>query len=75
MEASKKRISKNKRSLETRKKIQLGGLITKAGLDKESNALLYGLLIDAAERLEGDKQESWRARWETLGDRCFHNKP
>ena len=36
------------RKKDTREKIQLGGLIVKAGLRWEKRALLLGILIDAA---------------------------
>ena len=38
------------RKADTRNKIQLGGLIVKAGLAEEPAAVLLGLLLEAAER-------------------------
>lgn len=57
------------RRKDTREKIQLGGLIAKAGLRYEKRALLLGLLIDAAERIRGDDTE--RARLLALGEKAF----
>lgn len=61
------------RRKDTREKIQLGGLIAKAGLRYEKRALLLGLLIDAAERIKGDEAE--RARLLSLGEQAFVNDP
>lgn len=57
------------RRKDTREKIQLGGLIAKAGLRYEKRALLLGLLIDAANRIRDDEAE--RARLMVLGERAF----
>lgn len=57
------------RRKDTREKIQLGGLIAKAGLRYEKRALLLGLLIDAADRIRGDAPE--RARLMALGEKAF----
>ncbi|EPE93884.1 type IV conjugative transfer system coupling protein TraD [Rhizobium grahamii] len=57
------------RKKDTREKIELGGLIVKAGLRYEKRALLLGLLIDAAARLKGDAQE--RSRLAALGAEAF----
>ncbi|WP_366140745.1 conjugal transfer protein TraD [uncultured Nocardioides sp.] len=57
------------RRKDTREKIQLGGLIAKAGLRYEKRALLLGLLMDAADRIRADKIE--RARLMALGEKAF----
>lgn len=57
------------RRKDTREKIQLGGLIAKAGLRYEKRALLLGLLIDAADRIRGDETE--RSRLLALGEKAF----
>ncbi|WP_054313384.1 conjugal transfer protein TraD [Mesorhizobium sp. 1M-11] len=57
------------RKRDTREKIQLGGLIAKAGLRYEKRALLLGLLIDAADRIRCDETE--RARLLALGEKAF----
>lgn len=57
------------RKKDTREKIELGGLIAKAGLRYEKRALLLGLLIDAAHRLKGDETE--RERLTAIGAKAF----
>lgn len=59
------------RKKDTREKIELGGLIVKAGLRFEKRALLLGLLIDGARRLRGDDAE--RSRLTTIGTEAFGN--
>lgn len=61
------------RRKDTREKIQLGGLIAKAGLRYEKRALLLGLLIDGANRIRNDETE--RARLLTLGEKAFVDDP
>ncbi len=61
------------RRKDTREKIQLGGLIAKAGLRYEKRALLLGIMIDAADRIRGDEAE--RARLMALGEKAFINDP
>lgn len=57
------------RKKDTREKIELGGLIVKAGLRYEKRALLYGLLIDAAGRIKNDPNE--RGRLHAIGAEAF----
>ncbi|KPF42613.1 conjugal transfer protein TraD [Rhizobium sp. AAP43] len=57
------------RKKDARDKIELGGLIVKAGLRYEKRALLYGLLLDAAGRIKGDDGE--RQRLLDLGASAF----
>lgn len=57
------------RKKDTREKIQLGGLIAKAGLRYEKRALLLGLLIDGASRIKADGNE--RTRLLAIGERAF----
>lgn len=59
----------DKRRKDTREKIQLGGLIAKAGLRYEKRALLLGLLIDGMRRIEGDENE--RERLMAIGAEAF----
>ena len=61
------------RRKDTREKIQLGGLIAKAGLRHEKRALLLGLLIDGAKRIRGDESE--RARLLAIGEKAFVDDP
>ncbi|MBU1213212.1 MAG: type IV conjugative transfer system coupling protein TraD [Alphaproteobacteria bacterium] len=57
------------RKKDAREKIQLGGLIAKAGLRYEKRALLLGLLVDGARRIKADEQE--RARLLAIGTEAF----
>ncbi|UWU26216.1 type IV conjugative transfer system coupling protein TraD (plasmid) [Rhizobium sp. CB3060] len=59
------------RKKDTREKIELGGLIVKAGLRYEKRALLLGLLIDAGRRLKGDEAE--KSRLTAIGAEAFGN--
>jgi hypothetical protein len=59
------------RSADTRRKIQLGGLVIKAGLADEPAAILLGLLVEAARALKGDKGPTLRARFKQVGDHAF----
>ncbi|WP_426127958.1 type IV conjugative transfer system coupling protein TraD [Pararhizobium sp. PWRC1-1] len=59
------------RKRDTREKIELGGLIVKAGLRYEKRALLLGLLIDAANRVRADDNE--RLRLMAIGAAAFGN--
>lgn len=59
------------RKKDTREKIELGGLIVKAGLRYEKRALLLGLLIDAGRRIKGDESE--KSRLTAIGAEAFGN--
>ncbi|RWI62356.1 MAG: type IV conjugative transfer system coupling protein TraD [Mesorhizobium sp.] len=61
--------SSEDRKKDTREKIELGGLIVKAGLRYEKRALLLGLLIDGADRIKADEAE--RARLLAIGEKAF----
>lgn len=61
------------RRKDTREKIQLGGLIVKAGLRYEKRGLLLGLLIDAGDRIKNNPEE--RERLLTIGIKAFGNDP
>jgi len=54
------------RKADTRHKIQLGGLIVKAGLGEEPSNVLLGLLCDAKAKLQTE-----RDRWRLIGDKEF----
>lgn len=60
------------RKQDTREKIELGGLIVKAGLRYEKRALLLGALIDLDRRLKSDDGE--RARLTAIGAEAFGNE-
>lgn len=59
------------RKKDTRDKIELGGLIVKAGLRFEKRAMLLGALIELRNRLEQDDSE--RQRLTTIGVEAFGN--
>ncbi|MCZ7448180.1 type IV conjugative transfer system coupling protein TraD [Agrobacterium rhizogenes] len=57
------------RKKDTREKIELGGLIVKAGLRYEKRALLLGALIELSQRLKADDTE--RSRLFAIGVEAF----
>ncbi|TAV21084.1 Ti-type conjugative transfer system protein TraG [Rhizobium ruizarguesonis] len=59
----------NARRKDTREKIELGGLIVKAGLRYEKRALLLGALIETARRIRSDEDE--RSRLTAIGAEAF----
>jgi hypothetical protein len=63
--------SSDARKKDTREKIELGGLIVKAGLRYEKRALLLGALVEIARRIKGDAEE--RARLIAIGAEAFGN--
>ena len=50
-------------------KIALGGLVVKAGLREEDRAVIMGILVDGAARLQSDAE---RARFLALGRKAFN---
>ena len=59
------------RKADTRRKIQLGGLIVKAGLAAEDPAVLLGMLTAGARVLKSPSAADSRRRWKEIGDRVF----
>ncbi|WP_454858795.1 conjugal transfer protein TraD [Rhizobium binxianense] len=60
------------RRRDTREKIELGGLVVKAGLRAEQRMLLLGLLIDGGRRVCNDEEE--RRRLAAIGaEACVHD--
>jgi len=59
------------RKKDTREKIELGGLIVKAGLRYEKRALLLGALIELGRQIKGDEAE--QARLAAIGAEAFGN--
>ncbi|PDT82170.1 type IV conjugative transfer system coupling protein TraD [Sinorhizobium sp. BJ1] len=57
------------RKKDAREKIELGGLIVKAGLRYEKRALLLGALVELSQRLKSDDGE--RARLIAIGAEAF----
>ena len=64
-----KTMTSDARKKDTREKIELGGLIVKAGLRYEKRALLLGLLIDTGKRIRGNEME--RSRLTAIGAEAF----
>jgi len=64
-------VTSNARKKDTREKIELGGLIVKAGLRFEKRAMLLGALIELATRLKADAGEG--ARLTAVGAEVFTN--
>lgn len=65
----KRNIETDARKKDTRDKIELGGLIVKAGLRNEKRATLLGALIDLGYRLAADERE--RDRLTAIGAEAF----
>ena len=61
--------SSEARKKDTREKIELGGLIAKAGLRYEKRAVLLRALIELDHRLKSDDAE--RARLAAIGAKAF----
>jgi len=64
-------MSHEDRKLETRRKIAMGGLVVKAGLDHEDPAMLLGMLMSAARVLSSPNADEHRKRWRERGDTAF----
>lgn len=64
-------MTSDTRKKDTREKIELGGLIVKAGMRYEKRALLLGALVDAARRIKDDEGE--RTRLTAIGAEAFGN--
>lgn len=59
------------RKQDTRNKIQLGGLVIKAGLGEEETAVIFGALLLTAEAINGPEGEAAKRRFRREGDRVF----
>lgn len=60
------------RKKDTREKIELGGLIVKAGLRFEKRAVLLGALVELQQRLTSHEGE--RARLTAIGAETFNDE-
>ena len=67
----KQRLTDLERKADTRRKIQLGGLIIKAGLQEESSAVILGLLLEAYETLISDLGLDAKLTWQIKGELAF----
>jgi len=56
---------------DTRRKIQLGGLVIKAGMEGYPAAVILGALALAAKALKGENADAVKARFEAAGDALF----
>lgn len=59
------------RKTETRTKIQFGGLVVKAGMDKYPKNVILGALIDAVENL--DRDSAYQQLCEYKGEAAFNS--
>ena len=59
------------RTTDTRRKIELGGLVIKAALENESKAVIFGALVLAGKALNSNDAEAIRARFSAAGDAAF----
>lgn len=66
-----KSATSDARKKDAREKIELGGLIVKAGLRYERRAVLFGALLELQRRLKADQGE--RARLTLMGAEAFGN--
>lgn len=60
----------------TRRLIELGGLVAKAGLDDLANddrALIYGALLGVADMLRGEDSDEIAVLWRRCGKRAFES--
>ncbi|WP_171900308.1 conjugal transfer protein TraD [Blastomonas sp. RAC04] len=63
-----------KRRERTRQLIELGGLIAKAELIEltgDDRAVIFGMLIEAAAKLQGDNRDQQLLLWRRRGARVF----
>jgi len=65
------RMSSDHRKADTRHKIELGGLVIKAGLGDMEKAVILGLLIEARERMNGGDGRSEFERFNMIGSDAF----
>jgi hypothetical protein len=66
-----RRVADAERRLDTRHKIQLGGLVIKAGLGNEEPAVILGILTAAERVLSSQTAADSRRRWKEMGDKAF----
>lgn len=59
------------RKQDTRNKIQLGGLVIKAGLEDEDTAVLLGAFLSIAAELASFEGAAVRRRYRRVGDQEF----
>jgi len=62
------------RKKDTRHKIELGGLVMKAGLGDEEKSVVLGALMLASNALFGSNAQATRERFKAAGDAAFSVK-
>ena len=65
-----------KRRERTRQLIELGGLVSKAGLVEltdDDRAVIFGILVEASATLRGVERETAIVVWRRRGKRAFDN--
>lgn len=63
-----------KRRERTRQLIELGGLVAKAGLPEladDDRTVIFGLMLEAAAALRGERREQALITWRRRGKRAF----
>ena len=68
-------MSSEQRKQETRRKIQFGGLVIKAGLGNEDLAVILGMLTAGGRILSSQNGSEARRQWKELGARAFRMGP
>lgn len=61
----------NARREDTRRKIQLGGLVIKSGMSDYPASVILGALTLAAGALKGPNSDAAKARFKAAGDAAF----
>ncbi|MFM0197803.1 conjugal transfer protein TraD [Paraburkholderia strydomiana] len=59
------------RQQDTRHKIELGGLVVKAGLGDLDKAVILGILLDAKQRMTGKTANAEFERFSLIGSEAF----
>jgi conjugative transfer protein TraD len=68
-------MSTEERKIDTRRRIQFGGLVVKAGLGAEDLAVILGILTAGGRVLNGHAGAEARRRWKEIGERAFGAGP
>lgn len=66
------REREQQRKQDTRRKIELGGLIIKAKLDGLTKAQILGLLVEAASDIDGNVESPILLKWQKIGAQEFN---
>lgn len=66
--------SEKERKRQTREKIELGGLIVKAGIKDLNRSEILGILLEAKQAIERDGSKSKRDHWLEIGKAEFEKK-